>query len=202
MPTVTSLPTWVPRLIATLVVAVLTLTLIGLALVLPALPRMVSASENLPAAAAVVDGAPTTLEQVERIDGNVALVTPPVLEAVGQIPQLTTQLDALLIKADQLHSDVGSLQQTAKPLNASAAELVRVAKQVEELRSVIEQLVTFGKPIEQLASATVPILEELRQLNESAAVLASLVDVMKSLDEHISNLDRKTGPVLLPDLGE
>lgn len=198
MLTAESLPAWVPRLIAALLIAVLVLALVSLALVLPALPRMVEASGTLPTASTVVEGAPETLKQVERIDGNVAKVTPSVITAVDQIPALTEQLEKLLTLADTLHDDVGDLQESVEPLNSSAAELVTVAQQIEALRGTLIELLALGAPVRDLSEATGPILDQLRQLNESAATLASLVPTMESLDEHITNLDRKTGPVLLP----
>lgn len=207
MPVLDSLPQWFVRTIASMLALVLVLTLVGLALLLPYVPRLARAGAALPDAVAVVEQAPTTLEQVDRIDGNVEAVVPPVLSATKDIPRLLPLLRDLIALAGDLRGDVAGLQKTVGPLESSASELVTVGKQVEalqeSLRSLQTQLSTLqrlGEPLTQLANTAEPLPESLERLNTSAAAIADLTDVIRRMEKHVANLDRKTGPVLFPAL--
>lgn len=207
MPVIDSLPQWFVRTIALMLALVLTLVLVSLALLLPYVPRLARAGAALPDAVAVVEKAPTTLEQVERIDGNVQAVVPPVLSATKDIPQLLPILRDLITLAGSLRGDVSGLQKSVGPLGDTASELVAVGKQVEAMQENLQSLQTqlstlqrLGAPLTQLADIAQPLPASLEQLNTSAKTIAGLANVIRSLEKHIANLDRKTGPVLFPAL--
>jgi type II secretory pathway component PulM len=134
------LPTWAPRILLGLVAATLLLVLTGLTLLLPYAPRLARAGAALPSAIHLVQQAPKTLEQVERIDGNVARVTPPVIAVAGEVGRVSPQLAELSIVAAQLHADVQRLQASVGPLGDSAQELIALGQRVGALQTGLQLL--------------------------------------------------------------
>jgi hypothetical protein len=97
-----SMPAWAARVVAVQLIAVLTMLIVGLVILLPFLPRLAAAGVALPELTESAERSPRTLDQVERIDGNVARVVPPVLEAVAVLPEVGDQLTQLLDVARSL----------------------------------------------------------------------------------------------------
>lgn len=203
-----ALPPWARRSMLGLVAAVLLLVLVGLALLLPYVPRLARAGAALPDAVRVVEQAPQTLEQVERIDGNVQKVVPPVVAATEDLAALSPQLTRLNQLAGQLRGDVERLRTGVAPLTDSALMLGSISDDLTALQARLDSLSAdlgalqeLGQPVQQLADAAGPLPASLERLNASTAVLqelpaffAELSATLARVEQHVSNIDRKTGP--------
>ena len=203
-----AIPTWARRALLGLVAGVLLLVLVGLALLLPYVPRLARAGAALPDAVRVVERAPETLEQVERIDGNVSKVVPPVIAVTEDLTALSPQLAARNQLAQDLRGDVERLRTGVAPLTDSAAELAELGDDLAGLQARLDSLGTdlaalqeLGQPVQQLADSAGPLPASLERLNTSTAVLQELPGFFGELsatlvrvERHVANLDRKTGP--------
>ncbi|EFQ84851.1 hypothetical protein HMPREF0063_10192 [Aeromicrobium marinum DSM 15272] len=202
-----SLPPWATRVIAVQLVVVLTLAIVGLAISVPFLVQLARTAPELTTAAGVVQDAPETIEQVERIDGNVQDVVPSVLEVVEQIPLVGDQLTQLLEVATGLSSSAAGIEVAAGTLATLSDEIGPIREQIAALQAQLAALEAIGAPLDSLAVSAEPLPGQLADLTTAAVTIASLVDVVPQLlaaiermEQHVANLDRKTGPVLLPDL--
>lgn len=202
-----AMPTWAARVIAVQIIAVLTMIAIGLVVLLPYFPRLAAAGAALPQITESAERSPTTLDQVERIDGNVEKVVPPVLEAVAVLPEVGEQLTELLGVARSLGSAADGVVAAAEPLAAVGTDIRALQERLDGLETQLGKLEALGEPLDSLAASAEPLPGQLAQLTTAATAIASLVDVVDQLvasigriEQHAANLDRKTGPVLLPDL--
>jgi septal ring factor EnvC (AmiA/AmiB activator) len=213
-----ALPIWAVRVLAAvLALAVLVLT-VAVAVLLPHIPRLARAAADMPAALEVVDRAPDTLDQVERIDRNVESLTPPVAAATKDLSAVAPHIETLAGQINQLLDDLAALQRTSKPLGEAAPKIAALSGQLEGLqaslrrldgwlaalkRDLVEPLTEVRKPLRRLADTTGPLPESLDRLNRSTAVLEQLPGYFDRLQRtlirvarHVRNLDEKTGPNL------
>lgn len=210
------LPTWMARLLLAGVVGVLLLVLVGLALLLPYIPRLAEAGVALPEAVALVKQAPDTLDQVERIDRNVDTVVPPVLAVTEQLSAVTpelaalaAQVEAMIVELEQLESavdpvaDVGPrIADLSSQLAALQASLLSLDTRLGHLeRGLAGSLGSVEEPLRRLADTTGPLPASLDRLQQGTASLeqlpvwfAELQRVLEEVARHVENLDRKTGP--------
>lgn len=202
-----TMPTWAARVIAVQLIAVLTLLVVGLVILLPFLPRLAAAGVAMPELTEAAQRSPQTLDQVERIDGNVERVVPPVLEAVAVLPEVGDQLTELLGVARSLGSAADGVVAAAEPLGAVGTDIRALQDRIDGLETQLTKLQALGEPLDSLAASAEPLPGQLQQLTTAATAIASLVDVVDELvgsigriEQHAANLDQKTGPVLLPDL--
>lgn len=213
MSPMTSLPPWAARLIAIQLIAVLSLTIVGLIIAVPFLVQLARTAPELTTAAEVVGEAPDTIEQVERIDRNVQDVVPSVVTVLDRFPQITEQIEQLLAVA-------GGLSDSASGLESIGGTLADFGPRIDALQSELDQLQGLAAPLTTdlgtLADASGPLTTDLARLADSAESLATLAETVNGPDltrlvatllatlsrfeQHVKNLDQKTGPVLLPDL--
>ncbi|GAA1149092.1 hypothetical protein GCM10009606_29750 [Nocardioides aquiterrae] len=213
-----ALPLWAMRALAALLALTLLVVTIGVALLLPHLPGLARAATEMPEALEVVDRAPDTLDQVERIDRNVENITPPVAAATKDLSEVAPHIATLAGQVDQLLGDLETLQRTTKPLGEAAPKIARLSDQLQGLQTslrrldgrlaaldqgLVEPLNQVEKPLRSLAGTTAPLPESLDRLNRSTAVLEELPGYFDRLQRtlhrvarHVRNLDEKTGPNL------
>jgi ABC-type transporter Mla subunit MlaD len=201
------MPPWAAKVIAVQLIAVLTMIAIGLVMLLPYLPRLAAAGSALPEITESAERSPTTLDQVERIDDNVERVVPPVLEAVAVLPEVGDQLEQLLGVARSLGSAADGVVAAAEPLAAVGTDIRALRARLDGLETQLGRLEALGEPLDSLATSARPLPGQLEQLTAAATAIASIAEVLDQLvgsigrmEQHVANLDQKTGPVLLPDL--
>ncbi|MCW2614937.1 MAG: hypothetical protein JWN08_1931 [Frankiales bacterium] len=209
-------PSWVVRLVLFGLAGVLLLLLVGLALLLPYVPRLAAAGVALPEAVALVKQAPGTLDQVERIDRNVDTVVPPVLAATEQLSAVTpelaalvAQVEAMLVELEQLENAVGPVADVgprvadlSSRLTALQATLLSLDTRLGDLETgLATSLGDVEDPLRRLADTTGPLPASLDRLQQGTASLeqlpvwfAQLQRVLEDVALHVENLDRKTGP--------
>ena len=184
-----ALPRWVWATLASLAALTLVLGATALVVSLPVLTRLA--------------GSERSLDKVNSIDTKVSQV---VSELEGlDLEQLTKNTTPL---AGSLKSVDGSVSSMDSQLQLTLAEVVR-------LRKELEPLVTQAPSLAGIASALAQVESDLRglaQLPEQLSALrantngldklpdqiAQLIEVLRAVQVHVANLDRKTGPVLLP----
>jgi hypothetical protein len=210
------LPAWVARLLLAGVAGVLLLVLVGLALLLPYVPRLAEAGVALPEAVALVKQAPDTLDQVERIDRNVDAVVPPVLAVSEQLEAVTPELAALADQVEAMIAELEQLEGAVGPvadvgprvadlsgrLTALQASLLSLDTRLGDLESgLARSLGGVQDPLRRLADTTGPLPASLDRLQQGTASLEQLpvwfADLQRVLEQvalHVQNLDRKTGP--------
>ena len=206
-----ALPIWAVRVLAAVLALALFVLTVAVALLLPHIPRLVRAASDMPAALEVVDRAPDTLDQVERIDRNVESLTPPVATATEDLSAVAPHIETLAGQINQLLDDLAALQRTSKPLGEAAPKIAALSGQLEGLqtslrrldRDLVEPLTEVRRPMRRLADTAGPLPESLERLNRSTAVLEQLPGYFDRLQRilirvarHVRNLDEKTGPNL------
>jgi len=206
-----ALPIWAVRVLAAVLALALFVLTVAVALLLPHIPRLVRAASDMPAALEVVDRAPDTLDQVERIDRNVESLTPPVATATEDLSAVAPHIETLAGQINQLLDDLAALQRTSKPLGEAAPKIAALSGQLEGLqtslrrldRDLVEPLTEMRRPMRRLADTAGPLPESLERLNRSTAVLEQLPGYFDRLQRilirvarHVRNLDEKTGPNL------
>ncbi|MDP9823251.1 hypothetical protein [Nocardioides massiliensis] len=206
-----ALPIWAVRVLAAVLALALFVLTVAVALLLPHIPRLVRAASDMPAALEVVDRAPDTLDQVERIDRNVESLTPPVATATEDLSAVAPHIETLAGQINQLLDDLAALQRTSKPLGEAAPKIAALSGQLEGLqtslrrldRDLVEPLTEMRRPMRRLADTAGPLPESLERLNRSTAVLEQLPGYFDRLQRilirvarHVQNLDEKTGPNL------
>ena len=206
-----ALPIWAVRVLAAVLALALFVLTVAVALLLPHIPRLVRAASDMPAALEVVDRAPDTLDQVERIDRNVESLTPPVATATEDLSAVAPHIETLAGQINQLLDDLAALQRTSKPLGEAAPKIAALSGQLEGLqtslrrldRDLVEPLTEVRRPMRRLADTAGPLPESLERLNRSTAVLEQLPGYFDRLQRilirvarHVRNLDEKTGPIL------
>ena len=206
-----ALPIWAVRVLAAVLALALFVLTVAVALLLPHIPRLVRAASDMPAALEVVDRAPDTLDQVERIDRNVESLTPPVATATEDLSAVAPHIETLAGQINQLLDDLAALQRTSKPLGEAAPKIAALSGQLEGLqtslrrldRDLVEPLTEGRRPMRRLADTAGPLPESLERLNRSTAVLEQLPGYFDRLQRilirvarHVRNLDEKTGPNL------
>lgn len=206
-----ALPIWAVRVLAAVLALALFVLTVAVALLLPHIPRLVRAASDMPAALEVVDRAPDTLDQVERIDRNVESLTPPVATATEDLSAVAPHIETFAGQINQLLDDLAALQRTSKPLGEAAPKIAALSGQLEGLqtslrrldRDLVEPLTEVRRPMRRLADTAGPLPESLERLNRSTAVLEQLPGYFDRLQRilirvarHVRNLDEKTGPNL------
>ena len=206
-----ALPIWAVRVLAAVLALALFVLTVAVALLLPHIPRLVRAASDMPAALEVVDRAPDTLDQVERIDRNVESLTPPVATATEDLSAVAPHIETRAGQINQLLDDLAALQRTSKPLGEAAPKIAALSGQLEGLqtslrrldRDLVEPLTEVRRPMRRLADTAGPLPESLERLNRSTAVLEQLPGYFDRLQRilirvarHVRNLDEKTGPNL------
>ncbi len=206
-----ALPIWAVRVLTAVLALALFVLTVAVALLLPHIPRLVRAASDMPAALEVVDRAPDTLDQVERIDRNVESLTPPVATATEDLSAVAPHIETLAGQINQLLDDLAALQRTSKPLGEAAPKIAALSGQLEGLqtslrrldRDLVEPLTEVRRPMRRLADTAGPLPESLERLNRSTAVLEQLPGYFDRLQRilirvarHVRNLDEKTGPNL------
>ena len=213
-----ALPTWAVRVLAAVLALALLVATIAVAMLLPHIPRLAHAAAELPEALEVVDRAPDTLDQVQRIDRNVETITPPVAAATKDLSEVAPHIATLAGQVDQLLVDLEALQRSSEPLGEAAPKIARLSGQLEGLqtslrrldgrlaaldRDLVEPLNQVRRPLRTLADTTGPLPDSLDRLNRSTAVLEQLPGYFDRLQRtlnrvarHVRNLDEKTGPNL------
>lgn len=154
-----ALPIWAVRVLAAVLALALFVLTVAVALLLPHIPRLVRAASDMPAALEVVDRAPDTLDQVERIDRNVESLTPPVATATEDLSAVAPHIETLAGQINQLLDDLAALQRTSKPLGEAAPKIAALSGQLEGLqtslrrldRDLVEPLTEVRRPLASLA---------------------------------------------------
>lgn len=191
-----ALPRWVWATLAALAALTLVLGSTALIVSLPVLTRLA--------------GSEHSLNKVNSIDTKVSKV---VEELQGlDLEQLTANTKPL---AGSLQSVDGSLSSVDGSLSSVDSRLRLTLAEVVRLRKELEPLVSQAPSLAGIATALATVEADLRGLSElpkqlSAlrdntngldklpGQLAQLIEVLRAVQAHVANLDRKTGPVLLP----
>lgn len=203
-------PIWALRTLGGLLALLLVVMTVGAALLVPYIPELADAAARLPDATTVVERAPSTLDQVERIDRNVQDLTPQVLDATGDLSLVAPKIAKLSRQVDILLRDLTTLQGSADALGRAAPNIARLSGQLVGLQASLRgldarlaDLGSVGEPLRELAKTTGPLPTSLDRLNRSTAVLDELPGRFDALQRiliqvarHVRNLDRKTGPTL------
>lgn len=135
-----ALPIWAVRVLAAVLALAMLVLTVAVAVLLPHIPRLARAAADMPAALEVVDRAPDTLDQVERIDRNVESLTPPVAAATKDLSAVAPHIETLASQINQLLDDLAALQRTFKPLGEAAPKIAALSGQFEDLQASLRRL--------------------------------------------------------------
>jgi hypothetical protein len=184
-----ALPRWVWATLASLAALTLVLGATALIVSLPVLTRLA--------------GSERSLDRVNSIDAKVSRV---VEELQGlDLEQLTENTTPL---AGSLKSVDGSVSSMDGQLRLTLAEVVRLRKELEPLIGTAPSLAGIATQLERVEAdlrglAALPtqltaLQDNTDGLDQLPGQIAQLIEVLRSVQAHVANLDRKTGPVLIP----
>ena len=171
-------------------------------LVVPLLDRVDTTLETLNSSLPILEQVGPDVDAIRNDVGEIA-------PDVGSLEGMVREVEAGLGTVDQ------SVNQLRPPLDTVDDSVQGVASQLETLDESVRRLEVSLGPLGVLPD----VLEELRHTSDTIATVADHTDalsrqlgrVASSLDQvtvlleeteqHVENLDRKTGPVLVPDSG-
>lgn len=211
-----SWPGWMPKAIGWMLTVALGLLIIVLVIVATKLPSLLGDED----AATAINTAPRAFEDIGSIDEGVAGVElevsklfDPLTRIAGDVPEIKPSVDLLLEQVEALGVQISSLQgstgvlsDNAKALTATAERVTKIRDDLALLQETLEDVQKLRAPVTDLAGSVRTLPELLKDLNVSVVkiatfdeLLGALVTSLANIEESVGNLDRKTGPVLLPD---
>ncbi len=88
-------------------------------------------------------------------------------------------------------AEVVRLRRELQPLVAQAPSLAGIASALEQVEADLRGLAELPKQPSALRANT-------NGLDKLPGQIAQLIEVLRAVQAHVANIDRKTGPVLLP----
>ncbi len=213
---VESWPSWMPKAIGWMLTVTLGLLVVVLAIVAVKLPGLLGDDD----AATAINTAPQAFEDIGSIDEGVAGVKlevsklfDPLKKISSDVPEIKPSVDLLLdqvealgVQISSLQGSTGALSDNAKALTAAAERVTKIRDDLALLQGTLAEVQKLRAPVTDLAGSVRGLPDVLTDLNVSARKIATFDELLKALvsslaniEESVGNLDRKTGPVLLPE---
>ncbi len=177
-----ALPRWVWATLASLAALTLVLGATALIVSLPVLTRLAGSEQSLNRVNSIDTKVSRVVEELEGLDLD--QLTANTTPLPGSLKSVDGQLELTLAEVVRLRKELAPLLSQAPQLASIATQLARVEA---DLRGLSELPV-------QLKGLT----QNTNGLDKLPGQIAQLIDVLRQVQEHVANLDRKTGPVLLP----
>jgi hypothetical protein len=184
-----ALPRWVWATLASLAALTLVLGATALIVSLPVLTRLAGSERSLDKVNSIDTKVSQVVAELEGLDlDQLTKNTTPLagsLDAVdGSVSSMDGQLKLTLAEVVRLRKELA-------PLIAQAPALAGIAGQLARVEADLRGLSELPKQLTALRANT-------NGLDQLPGQIAQLIEVLRAVQAHVANLDRKTGPVLIP----
>lgn len=183
-------------------------------LVVPVLSRLGTTIETLNTSLPILE---QVGPDVDSLEGNVGEIAPDVDSLDDTVRDVRAGLGTVTDSIDGLHPPLGTIDDSVRGVDDSVrgvdASLQDVADRLDTLDASLQQmqgslgaLGVLPNLLDELGRTTAGVgtiadhtATMGRELGQLAAALERITALLEETEQHVENLDRKTGPVLLDD---
>lgn len=184
-----ALPRWVWAALASLAGLTLVLGATALVVSLPVLTRLASSEQSLNRVNSIDAKVSQVVTELQGLDlDQLTANTTPLAGSLRSVDGSVSSMDDRL---RQTLAEVVRLRAELQPLLNQAPALAGIATQLAAVEADLRGLAALPKQLTALQANT-------NGLDKLPGQIAQLIEVLKQVQQHVANLDRKTGPALLP----